>query len=709
MNRKDSKRKSRLEITNQTVSSNGMTVSVKSRHCPSRRRRRMTCPSPAEINKALGSVTLEQLGKSCSLEELLEKCIQSFDVDGKLWRNEDTVHMILVMHSWVVPSAEFAQKLLQLYREATQNQRRMQICHVLRFWANQYPEVFRLNNELEELMGDFWEVVKDKRKLSVHRQSIDSSCFCDQEITKPFPESPSFNKKRKVSLLFDHLEPSELADHLSYLEFKSFCRISHLDYQNYTLQSSLREIPRLERSVNLCNSISQWVQLMILNRPTPQQRAEVFTKFIQVTQKLRKLQNFNTLMAVIGGLCHSAISRLKETHSYLSHDVLKTLSGMTELLSSSSNYSTYRRVYNECGGFKIPILGVQLKDLVSLNEALPHYLDNGKINVSKLQSLYQHILELRQLQKASPPFKANKDVILLLTTSLDTFYTEDEIYTLSYTREPRSAKLMPTTPSKPPEEISDWTPGGSLQLDPESLSHSIEQMVKSVFQFYDPDHRGFISREDFEKVVSSLPFSCHILEKDREGPVNQQEMTSYFMKASQVCSRLGLPFLQSLVEIRLKETPLCANCILSVAKQGYVSAGLREDVMENWTTSPKSTDRKSHYEKTYPTDGLQGSGRPIASDPCHMKCQYGDSCKRSETLQRKLKVAEEERNRLMMENAGLHSTNSQLAAENANLHSQLSALQDKVQALSKDSKMKPALTQILETLKALRIQSDTNP
>ncbi|XP_075692782.1 RAS guanyl-releasing protein 4 [Rhinoderma darwinii] len=707
MNRKDSKRKSRLEIPSQIINSNGVIVTVKSRHSQSRRRRRMTCPSPAEINKALGSVTLEQLGKSCSLEELMEKCIQSFDVDGKLWRNEDTVHMILVMHSWVVPSAEFARKLLQLYREASPNHRKMQICHFLRFWVNQYPEVFRTDNELEELMGDFWEVVKDKRRPSDHRQSIDSSCFCDQEITKPFPESPSFNKKRKVSLLFDHLEPSELAEHLSYLEFKCFCRILHLDYQSYILQSSLSETPRLEGSVNLCNSISQWVQLMILNRPTPQQRAEVFTKFIQVTQKLRKLQNFNTLMAVIGGLCHSAISRLKETHGYLSHEVLKTLSEMTELLSSSSNYSTYRRVYNECGGFKIPILGVQLKDLVSLNEALPDYLDNGKINVSKLQSLYQHILELRQLQKTSPPFKANKDLILLLTSSLDTFYTEDEIYSLSYTREPRSSKLMPTAPHKPPEEIPDWTPVGSLQLDPESLNHSVEQMVKSVFQFYDPDQRGFICREDFEKVVSSLPFSCHILEKDREGPVNHQEMSSYFMKASQVCSKLGLPFLQSLVEIRLKETPLCANCIWSVAKQGYVSAGLHNDVMENWPASQLSTERKGQCQKAYQTHGLQGSGGSAPADPFHMKC--GDGCKRSETLLKKLKETEEERNRLLTENAALHRINSQTAAENANLHSHLCVLQDKVQALSKDSKMKPALTQILQTLKALKIESDTNP
>ncbi|CAI9554166.1 unnamed protein product, partial [Staurois parvus] len=203
-------------------------------------------------------------------------------------------------HSWVVPSAEFAQKVLQLYREEDQNQRKNQICHFLRFWVNDYPEMFRLDHELEELMCDFWEVVKDSKRPNDHRQSLDTSFIFDPETPKTFPESPSFNKKRKVSLLFDHLEPLELATHLSYLEFKCFCRITHLDYRSYTLQSSLREIPRLERSVSLCNSISQWVQLMILNRPTPQQRAEVFTKFIHVTQKLRKLQNFNTLMAVIG-------------------------------------------------------------------------------------------------------------------------------------------------------------------------------------------------------------------------------------------------------------------------------------------------------------------------------------------------------------------------------------------------------------------------
>lgn len=36
---------------------------------------------------------------------------------------------------------------------------------------------------------------------------------------------PSMSKKRKMSLLFDHLDASELAEHLTYLEYKSFCKI----------------------------------------------------------------------------------------------------------------------------------------------------------------------------------------------------------------------------------------------------------------------------------------------------------------------------------------------------------------------------------------------------------------------------------------------------------------------------------------------------
>uniref|UniRef100_A0A8C8S0C3 RAS guanyl releasing protein 4 n=1 Tax=Pelusios castaneus TaxID=367368 RepID=A0A8C8S0C3_9SAUR len=385
-----------------------------------------------------------------------------------------------------------------------------------------------------------------------------------------YQSSPNCNKKRKVSLLFDHLDAAELAEHLSYLEFKAFCRISYLDYRSYVLHGSVRENLALERSVALCNSISQWVQVMILNRPTPQQRAEVFTKFIRVAQKLRQLQNFNTLMAVLGGLCHSAISRLKDTRALLPQEVTKTLAEMTELLSSCCNYSAYRRAYGECTGFKIPIVGVHLKDLVSLHEALPDRL-GGQLNLSKLHSLYQQALELQALQEAAPLFTANMDLVHLLTLSLDLYYTDDEIYELSYAREPRCPKSLPATPFKPPVVV-EWAPGVAPKPDRLTISKHVQQMVESVFKNYDHDQRGSISQEDFEKIVASFPFSFYGLGKDRAGPYSREEITNYFMRACAVFSKLGLGFLHDFQEATFKKPTFCHSCngfLWGVSKQGY--------------------------------------------------------------------------------------------------------------------------------------------
>ena len=46
----------------------------------------------------------------------------------------------------------------------------------------------------------------------------------------------------------------------------------------------MRGCPTLEGSVGLSNSVSRWVQVMVLSRPGPAQRAQVLDKFIQVAQ-----------------------------------------------------------------------------------------------------------------------------------------------------------------------------------------------------------------------------------------------------------------------------------------------------------------------------------------------------------------------------------------------------------------------------------------
>uniref|UniRef100_A0A2K5DMM4 RAS guanyl-releasing protein 1 n=1 Tax=Aotus nancymaae TaxID=37293 RepID=A0A2K5DMM4_AOTNA len=497
-------------------------------------------PSLAQITQFRMMVSLGHLAKGASLDDLIDSCIQSFDADGNLCRSNQLLQVMLTMHRIIISSAELLQKVITLYKDALAKNSPglcLKICYFVRYWITEFWVMFKMDASLTDTMEEFQELVKAKGE-ELHCHLIDTTQINARDWSRKLTQRIKSNtsKKRKVSLLFDHLEPEELSEHLTYLEFKSFRRISFSDYQNYLVNSCVKENPTMERSIALCNGISQWVQLMVLSRPTPQLRAEVFIKFIQVAQKLHQLQNFNTLMAVIGGLCHSSISRLKETSSHVPHEINKVLGEMTELLSSSRNYDNYRRAYGECTDFKIPILGVHLKDLISLYEAMPDYLEDGKVNVHKLLALYNHINELVQLQEVAPPLEANKDLVHLLTLSLDLYYTEDEIYELSYAREPRNHR------------------------------------APSVFKNYDHDQDGYISQEEFEKIAASFPFSFCVMDKDREGLISRDEITAYFMRASSIYSKLGLGFPHNFQETTYLKPTFCDNCagfLWGVIKQGY--------------------------------------------------------------------------------------------------------------------------------------------
>uniref|UniRef100_A0A8I3XC95 RAS guanyl-releasing protein 1 n=1 Tax=Callithrix jacchus TaxID=9483 RepID=A0A8I3XC95_CALJA len=493
-------------------------------------------PSLAQITQFRMMVSLGHLAKGASLDDLIDSCIQSFDADGNLCRSNQLLQVMLTMHRIIISSAELLQKVITLYEDALAKNSPglcLKICYFVRYWITEFWVMFKMDASLTDTMEEFQELVKAKGE-ELHCHLIDTTQINARDWSRKLTQRIKSNtsKKRKVSLLFDHLEPEELSEHLTYLEFKSFRRISFSDYQNYLVNSCVKENPTMERSIALCNGISQWVQLMVLSRPTPQLRAEVFIKFIQVAQVLGE---------------------------------------MTELLSSSRNYDNYRRAYGECTDFKIPILGVHLKDLISLYEAMPDYLEDGKVNVHKLLALYNHINELVQLQEVAPPLEANKDLVHLLTLSLDLYYTEDEIYELSYAREPRNHRAPPLTPSKPPVVV-DWASGVSPKPDPKTISKHVQRMVDSVFKNYDHDQDGYISQEEFEKIAASFPFSFCVMDKDREGLISRDEITAYFMRASSIYSKLGLGFPHNFQETTYLKPTFCDNCagfLWGVIKQGY--------------------------------------------------------------------------------------------------------------------------------------------
>ncbi|XP_054456167.1 ras guanyl-releasing protein 3 isoform X3 [Anoplopoma fimbria] len=269
----------------------------------------------------MGSSTF---GKAASLDALLNECIHAFDDNGDLKANL-LPRTLLLMHRWYITSSELAEKLLMMYRDSkaeTCQRTRLKICYLMRYWIVTFPAEFNLDLGLIQITEEFKDVAA-QLSCEEHFKLLDISTIPSYEWMRKLTQRKKQAKKGKASLLFDHLEPMELAEHLTFLEFKSIRRISFTDYQSYVIHGCLVDNPTLERSIALFNGVSQWVQLMVLSKLTPQTRAEVITKYIHVAQKLLQLQNFNTLMAVVGGLSHSSISRLKETHSYLVPEVVK--------------------------------------------------------------------------------------------------------------------------------------------------------------------------------------------------------------------------------------------------------------------------------------------------------------------------------------------------------------------------------------------------
>ncbi|KAM9344699.1 ras guanyl-releasing protein 3 [Symphorus nematophorus] len=523
----------------------------------------------------MGSSTL---GKAASLDALLNECIHVFDDSGELQTNL-LPRSLLLMHRWYVTSAELAGKLLMMYRDCKGDncqRTRLKICYLMRYWIVTFPAEFNLDLGLIQITEEFRDVAA-QLGCEEHFKLLDISTIPSYDWMRKLTQRKKQAKKGKATLLFDHLEPMELAEHLTFLEFKSIRRISFTDYQSYVIHGCLMDNPTLERSIALFNGVSQWVQLMVLSKLTPQTRAEVITKYIHVAQKLLQLQNFNTLMAVVGGLSHSSISRLKETHSFLAPEVVKIWSEMTELVSSNNNYSCYRKAFTECQGFKIPILGVHLKDLIAVHVVFPDWLDDSnKVNLVKMHQLYMTFNELVTLQSAVAHVEPNMDLIYLLTLSLDLYYTEDEIYELSLLREPRNPKspISPTTPNKPLAPL-DWASGVTTKPDPSVVNKHIRKVVDSVFRNYDHDRDGYISQEDFESIAANFPFldSFCVLDKDQDGLISKDEMIAYFLRANPLLQcKMGPGFMHNFQEMTYLKPTFCEHCagfLWGIIKQGY--------------------------------------------------------------------------------------------------------------------------------------------
>jgi hypothetical protein len=126
--------------------------------------------------------------------------------------------------------------------------------------------------------------------------------------------------------------------------------------------------PNIARYIKRFNDVSAWVASSIVLAPKKKQRANILSKFIQVMDELRRIRNFNGMMAFYSALNLGAIQRLKKTWREVPSKVMSVYNAVAKFMDSAQNYKTYKDFLRVADPPSIPYMGFILSDLVYSEE-----------------------------------------------------------------------------------------------------------------------------------------------------------------------------------------------------------------------------------------------------------------------------------------------------------------------------------------------------
>ena len=161
-----------------------------------------------------------------------------------------------------------------------------------------------------------------------------------------------------------------IAQQLTLLTLERFSLI----YPRHLVAKPRASLPPHLNQMKLSNTATLFVASHILCAPSPSARSAVFRKWIKVASILFQLSNWNAVFEVMYGLTHHAVWRLRMAEE-VGGEERDNFTKLCLFVSSEDNYGVYRRVLRGVkegaggAGWRMPYLGVVLKDLVAMEES----------------------------------------------------------------------------------------------------------------------------------------------------------------------------------------------------------------------------------------------------------------------------------------------------------------------------------------------------
>ncbi|KYO23323.1 rap guanine nucleotide exchange factor 1 [Alligator mississippiensis] len=223
----------------------------------------------------------------------------------------------------------------------------------------------------------------------------------------------------------------EIAEQLTLLDAELFYKIEIPEVLLWAKEQNEEKSPNLTQFTEHFNNMSYWVRSIIMLQEKAQDRERLLLKFIKIMKHLRKLNNFNSYLAILSALDSAPIRRLEWQK--------QTSEGLAEyctLIDSSSSFRAYRAALAEVEPPCIPYLGLILQDLTFVHLGNPDYID-GKVNFSKRWQQFNILDSMRCFQQVHYDIKRNDDIVSFFNDFSD-HLAEEALWELSLKIKPRN-------------------------------------------------------------------------------------------------------------------------------------------------------------------------------------------------------------------------------------------------------------------------------
>eukprot|EP00049_Salpingoeca_infusionum_P023494 m.12472 g.12472 ORF g.12472 m.12472 type:complete len:1266 (+) comp5828_c0_seq2:324-4121(+) len=559
------------------------------------------------------NISLLLMRQTKPLVQHVRKCLSYLARSSESSEAQRHVQTFLHWRTLFVPSdEELLQELMRVYHQEDddasmrgQESRQLQqsVCRFLQHW---WVHRESMSPKVRQQIQRFELLTKTDKALATKFTHITDITIPENFTHLNAGSSTGHPLNISAATTFSHLvldlSVKDLADHLTALDAEVYQSITAADIIQEVVQGGASSVWKIRL---FTIKLGRWVTATIVHQQQTKVRADVLSKWLQVSRALRTQRSFSCLFGLVLAMNSKAITRLIKTFSCLSEDLLQELILLRQLKPQrEGGRALYADMLDkaeeqckECPTqFCVPFIGHALHDMTSSYE---EYLaiasatnESDKDGMfEKLQEVYVHAERYLQFQQRRLRVQLCQDTLAYLGLAHRIEWSTQLLMSLSYQAEPamqESARSLLDAPrkrlkvaccgSENPMQFAKWirettqpalltsfknaglrVPSRTDSL--EDVELTISHLVSCLFSRYAPGHKSLIP-SIYCVLQQAHPLLPHFEDIDEacKGAISRSLLSSY-LKEIVLFSRLRcMPHLFHRTQLAPSTPIVCRHC-----------------------------------------------------------------------------------------------------------------------------------------------------